>query len=132
MKTILFADDNRHIREFCKRDLEEEGYRVMLARDGLEVIRIFREQSPDLVILDICMPTGGGLETIERLRAIDSEIPVIFFTAFDEDCLKDWRGRLATGCVEKTENLAELKLAILRIFTSQQRKQPLRLGLPPK
>lgn len=104
----------------------------MLARDGLEVIRIFREQSPDLVILDICMPTGGGLETIERLRAIDSEIPVIFFTAFDEDCLKDWRGRLATGCVEKTENLAELKLAILRIFTSQQRKQPLRLGLPPK
>ena len=131
MKTILFADDNRHIREFCKRDLEEEGYRVMLARDGLEVIRIFREQSPDLVILDICMPTGGGLETIERLRAIDSEIPVIFFTAFDEDCLKDWRGRLATGCVEKTENLAELKLAILRIFTSQPRKQPLRLGLPP-
>jgi CheY-like chemotaxis protein len=131
MKTILFADDNKNIREFCKRELEEEGYRVILAGDGTEVIRIFREEPPDLVILDICMPSAGGLETIERLRAIAAEIPVIFFTAYDEDCLRDRRGQWAAACIEKSDNLAELKRAVLRSLAAPGQKEPLRLGLPP-
>jgi CheY-like chemotaxis protein len=131
MKTILFADDNRHVRQYCQGALEEEGYRVVLASDGAEAVRLFREALPDLVILDICMPSLNGLETIDRLRSMDSEVPVIFFTSFDEDCLKDRRGRYAVACIEKNEDLTELKAAVFRIFASQRRTGPLHLGLPP-
>ena len=101
MKTILLTDDSKNIREYCRVALEEDGYRVVLAADGLEALRVFREETPDLVILDICMPRLNGLETLERLKAIAPEVPVILFTAHDEDCLRDHRGDLATACVEK-------------------------------
>jgi two-component system, response regulator, stage 0 sporulation protein F len=132
MKTILLADDKKNIRQFCQRELEEEGYRVLLACDGTEVLRMFRQEYPDLVILDICMPSLNGLETIERIQAIDTEVPVIFFTAYDEDCLQDQRRRFAAACVEKSEDLGELKLAIRRILAERRRPEPLRLGLPPE
>jgi two-component system, response regulator, stage 0 sporulation protein F len=131
MQSILFTDDNKNIREFCKRELEEEGYRVVLARDGWDAVRLFPLESPDLVILDICMPGINGLETIERLRAMGAEIPVIFFTGFDEDCARDPRGRLAAACVEKSWDLTELKRTIARLLTASETKQSLRLGLPP-
>ena len=40
MKTILLADDKKNIREFCRQELEDEGYRVILARDGREAIQL--------------------------------------------------------------------------------------------
>ena len=131
MHSILFADDNKNIREFCRRELEEEGYRVAVARDGGDAIRLFPIVSPDVVILDICMPGINGLETIEQLQALGPEIPIIFFTGFDEDCTQDARGRLAAACVEKSGDLTELKRTIVRALTSREQKQPLRLGLPP-
>ena len=104
MKTLLFADDNKNIREFCRQELEDEGYRVVLARDGREAVRLVREEHPDLAILDICMPRAGGLEAVERIKTIDPAIPIIFFTANDEDCVTDSRSRFANACVEKSED----------------------------
>ena len=68
MKTILFADDNRNIREYCRASLEHDGYRVVVAADGQEAIRVFAEETPDLAILDISMPRATGLEVLERIR----------------------------------------------------------------
>jgi CheY-like chemotaxis protein len=131
MKTILFADDDRHVREYCKRELEEDGYRVLLSRDGSEAIGVFRREIPDLVVLDISMPRSNGLETAERLKQVEPHVPVIFFTHYDEDCLKDGRSRLATACVEKCEDLTALKQAIARALAGNQAGAPFRLGLPP-
>jgi CheY-like chemotaxis protein len=131
MKTILFADDDRHVREYCKRELEEDGYRVLLSRDGSEAIGVFRREIPDLVVLDISMPRSNGLETAERLKQVEPHVPVIFFTPYDEDCLKDGRSRLATACVEKCEDLTALKQAIARALAGNQAGAPFRLGLPP-
>jgi CheY-like chemotaxis protein len=131
MKTILFVDDNKHIREFCKREFEEDGYRVVTARDGIEAVEFVRHEIPDLIILDICMPSANGLETIEMIQAIDMEVPVVFFTAYDEDCMKDQRGRLAAACIEKSEDLTELKLAASRAIVCRSQRQSLKLGLPP-
>jgi two-component system response regulator (stage 0 sporulation protein F) len=134
MKTILFADDNRNIREYCRAALEDEGYRVVLARDGMDAVRTFRKETPDLAILDICMPGVNGLEAMERIKAIEPKVPVILFTAYDDDCVRDQRGSLAMGCVEKSEDLTELKRLVAVAFkpsVSESGTPSLRLGLPP-
>lgn len=131
MKTILFADDNPGAALLCKAELEYEGYRVLLAEDGEEAYRIVREEGTDVVILDISMPGVGGFEALGRIKAAYPAIPVILFTGFDEDCLKDERARLATACVEKRAgDLTELKRAIARALAAGAASDSLRLGLP--
>jgi DNA-binding response OmpR family regulator len=65
---ILVIDDERDVREFIRNALEDEGYRILLARDGEEGMEIFRDERPDLVITDIVMPRKGGIETIIEMR----------------------------------------------------------------
>jgi CheY-like chemotaxis protein len=131
MKTILFADDNKNIREYCRRELEYEGYRVLLAGDGTEVLAAMRDERPDLVILDVCMPRMNGLETLEAIRSICPGIPIVFFTSFDDECARDRRGCLATACVEKCADLTELKRVIVKAMHSQANRKTYRVGLPP-
>jgi CheY-like chemotaxis protein len=129
MKTILYAEDDVRLRGACQHELEDEGYRVLTAEDGNEAISVVRQQRPDLVILDICMPNIDGLEAAQRIKEIDGEIPIVFYTAFDEDCLRDPRSRNAIACVEKSAGLAELKHTIFAIFSNQPQY---RVGLPPE
>jgi CheY-like chemotaxis protein len=110
--SILLADDNKNIREFCKRELEDEGYQVRLAADGFEAIASFRGQSPDMVVLDIAMPILDGLQVLEQIRAIDPRMPVVLFSAYDGALSADPRSGLATACVQKRDDLSELKRAI--------------------
>jgi CheY-like chemotaxis protein len=130
MTTILFADDKKSIRQFCKQQLEEEdGYRVILARDGEEAIDLVQRELPDVVILDLCMVGMGGLDAVEPIKAIAPEIPVILFTASDEDCLRDRRSRLAMACVKKSEDLTELRRAIVRALALREENEASRPGL---
>ncbi len=134
MQTILLADDSKNIREYCRAALEDDGYRVVLAQDGVEALAVFCEKLPDLVILDIGMPRMNGLETLDRIMVVAPGAPVILFTAQDEGCLQDRRGRLACACLEKDEDLSELKLAIRRILATtpvERQMASWRLGLPP-
>ncbi|MCL4465037.1 MAG: response regulator transcription factor [Chloroflexi bacterium] len=80
---ILVVDDDEEIRASLRRGLALEGYVVMLAADGEEALRIVREHSPDLVVLDIVLPGLDGLEVCRRLRATDEALPVIMLTARD-------------------------------------------------
>ena len=132
MTTILVADNNRSIREYCRRELEDDGYRVLLARDGAEACCWVRVGRPDAAILDISMPSMNGLDTIEEIRDLDPEMPVIFFTAYDEVCMNDRRSRYATACVEKSGDLSELKRVIGAALTARRQCRPYRLGLPPQ
>lgn len=80
---VLVADDDPDILALVAFRLEKAGYDVVQAADGEEALRIAREQSPDLAILDVMMPRLTGDEVTRRIRADDAtrEMPVILLTA---------------------------------------------------
>jgi signal transduction histidine kinase/CheY-like chemotaxis protein len=83
---ILFADDEPGIRDLGRVVLEQAGYEVVLAKDGLEAISQF-EQHRDrlhLVILDLMMPNKTGLEAYLEISALDASVPVVFSSGFNE------------------------------------------------
>jgi CheY-like chemotaxis protein len=131
MNTILVADDCANIREFCKQELEEEGYRVLLARDGKEAVDMVQSGRPDLAVLDIWMPRINGLEAAERIAAIDSSIRVILFTNNDDLCLSDPRSAFAAACIEKSDDFTDLKRTVASLLTARNGNDFVRVGLPP-
>lgn len=80
---ILAADDSRTIRTLVRRTLTAAGFDVTLASDGLEAVEFARRDQPDLVILDIQMPTMDGYTACEQILALrDRSVdpPIIFLT----------------------------------------------------
>lgn len=79
---ILVIDDERGIREGCKRALTPVGYNVDVAETGATGLRKLREGSFDLVLLDLMMPGMSGMEALDRIHEIDQEIVVIIITGY--------------------------------------------------
>jgi len=84
LKTILVVDDEEHIRELATLYLEQEGYGVLSASDGEEVLEIARAKQPDLIVLDVMMPGLDGLDVCRELRK-ESDVPVLMLTARSEE-----------------------------------------------
>ena len=82
--TILVADDERHLRESLAELFSAQGYSVLQAADGAEVIDLLRERLPDAIFLDLKMPKLNGISTLRRLKESPElrRIPVIIVTAF--------------------------------------------------
>lgn len=81
-ETILAVDDEALTREFYGDVLAEHGFRVFAARSGAEGLDLPYRHPVEGVILDIMMPGISGLEVLERLRAMDPDLPVIMLTAY--------------------------------------------------
>ncbi len=81
--TILVVDDDADIVRFVEMNLRLEGYRVLVARDGVEALEMVAAEVPDLVLLDVMMPGFDGVEVTRRLRADSrtSTLPIIMLTA---------------------------------------------------
>ena len=84
MANILVCDDDKDIVEAISIYLEQEGYVIFKAYDGLEAINILRSQPVDLLIIDIMMPKLDGIQAMIRIRE-KSNVPVILLTAKGED-----------------------------------------------
>jgi len=87
-RKILVVDDERKIVELVRLYLEKDGYRVLVAYDGLEALELARQKRPDLILLDLLLPGMDGLDVCRILQA-ESEVPIIMLTArtTDEDKL---------------------------------------------
>lgn len=75
--TILIIDDDPQLGPFLRELLEGEGYRVLVAVDGIEGQRIFNGCKPDLVLTDLIMPGREGIELIMGLRQGNQALPII-------------------------------------------------------
>jgi two-component system, OmpR family, alkaline phosphatase synthesis response regulator PhoP len=79
-RRILVVDDDRNIVQLVRMYLEKDGYQVAVAYDGEEALALSRSYRPDLVVLDLMLPTVDGLEVCKRIRW-DSSVPIIMLTA---------------------------------------------------
>jgi two-component system alkaline phosphatase synthesis response regulator PhoP len=78
---ILIVDDEPHLRSGLRRILEKEGYKVTTASDGEAALKLGRQITPDVVLLDIMMPGMDGREVCRRIREIVPDVQVIYITA---------------------------------------------------
>jgi PAS domain S-box-containing protein len=86
-ETILIAEDHEGVREMARATLESLGYRILLARDGEEALEVFsaHRNSIGLILMDVIMPRRNGPETYEAIKAINSDVPVVFATGYSNE-----------------------------------------------
>jgi len=82
-KRILVVDDEKDFVKMLQIRLEANGYEVIAAFDGIQGVAFAKRKNPDLILLDVMMPAGGGYLVCERLKMSSNtwSIPVIFLTA---------------------------------------------------
>jgi len=81
MAKVLIVEDDESMAVALKDGLEYEGYRVTVARDGEDGLRLAKESRPDLLILDVMLPKMSGLDVCRELRKEDGLLPIIMLTA---------------------------------------------------
>jgi two-component system phosphate regulon response regulator PhoB len=119
---VLVVEDEEALAQLLKYNLEKEGYKVSLARDGEEAMIVADEVKPDLVLLDWMLPKAPGIEVCRRLRARQEtrNTPIVMLTARDEE--SDRIRGLDTGADDylakpfsMTELFARLRAVMRRI-----------------
>ena len=119
MKKVLIVDDHPVVRAAVRLVLELEGFKhIHEASSGGEAISLLHEHSFNLVILDLVMPGGDGLELLDRIRASDWSCLVLVFTSLDplffqERCMRAG----AMAYVAKTNVLSQLHKAVHAVMT---------------
>jgi len=118
---VLIVDDDASQRRLVEFWLQEEGYATTAVGDGLSAWRSFEEESPSLVISDIRMPGISGLDLLSRIRATNSDTPVLLITAFGT--VNDAVEAMKLGAADyvlKPLNGDELKVNVRRALERQQ------------
>lgn len=84
MQKILIVDDDPHIREVLRYALDKAGYEIREAGDGQQALKLYRSETPDLIVLDIKMPEMDGTEVCRIIRQQGST-PIVFLSSKDEE-----------------------------------------------
>lgn len=117
MNTILIVEDNELNRDMLSRRLQRRGYRVLLAVDGEDGLDVARANTPDLVLMDMSLPTVDGWEATRRMKSDDTlrHIPVIALTA--HAMANDRDKALAAGCDDYDTKPIELPRLLAKMET---------------
>ncbi|MBI5188718.1 MAG: response regulator [Nitrospirae bacterium] len=111
---ILVVDDDLHIQRLYEEELEEEGYEVVIASNGIEALEVFDREDPDLVTLDILLPDIDGIQLLRRMKEKRPKIPIIMSTAYDyRDDFAVWASE---AYIVKSADLDELKSTIKKLL----------------
>src|SRR5437016_14431658 len=81
---ILLVEDEERIAAFVSKGLQAEGYSCVRARDSGEALALARTEPIDLVVLDLVLPDGSGLDVLTALRGFKAGLPVLILTALDD------------------------------------------------
>jgi len=126
---ILIVEDEAGIVQFLKQGLQEEGYEISTALDGLLGFELFKKESFDLILLDWMLPKMNGLELCKAIRIKDKTIPIIFLTA--KDTIQETIEGLKAGAndyIKKPFSFDELLERIKIHFRNQEDVEILTLG----
>jgi len=111
---LLLVEDDERVRRFVLRGLEAEGYSVTAAQDGVEGLQRAREESFDVLILDVMLPGLSGREVCRQLRQAEVPTPILMLTALDHtedkvECLRGGADDYLTKPFDFEELLARLE-----------------------
>mgnify|MGYP001189005401 CR=1 FL=1 len=117
MPEILLVEDNPDTVEFLVRRLNDRGYEVRIARNGIEALHAIEEIVPAAVILDINLPLMNGDDVCRKMRQNPrtAQVPVIFVTAESEDRVRDLLDPERTICLEKAIKTKTLLEALSKL-----------------
>ena len=122
---LLIADDDPEILTMLSLRLGKKGYDVMEAVDGVQTLRLARERTPDVVILDVMMPRKNGWEVARELRSDPqlSDVGIVMLTAIGEK-VNEMTSPLygADEYLDKPFDFAELESRIKRVIETKQKK----------
>src|SRR5512138_3382475 len=120
---ILVVDDEDSIRTSLAGILEDEGFRVMFANDGVTALDVVRKELPDLVLLDIWMPRMDGLETLRKLKELHPRLLVVMMSGHGtiETAVKSTKMG-AYDFIEKPLSLDKLLVTICNALGMQRLK----------
>jgi len=107
-KRILLVDDEHGIQLLYRGEFEDDGYEIISAYNGKEALTKFKEEAPDLVILDINMPGMNGIEVLAQMKEMNPQLPVILCSAYPE-FKQDFGTWASEEYVVKSANIDELK-----------------------
>ena len=113
-EVILVVDDNEDIRIFVRKSLEEEGYQVVEAADGISALAAFKTHKPTLVVLDLAMGQPDGFEVCREIRKV-SAVPIIMLTNRSEEL--DEAMCLAAGADDYITKPVSSRILGLRVGT---------------
>ena len=121
-KRILLVEDEKHLADTIKLNLEIEDYHTILVYDGSSAISTFREQRFDLVILDIMIPNIDGIAVCENIRLHDKNLPIMFLSARSsaEDRVLGLK-KGADDYMTKPFNIEELMLRINNLIRRKEK-----------
>ena len=122
--TVLIVDDESVIREMCQKALRE--YRVFQAGSCRDALRMYKQETIDLVLTDVMMPGGSGLDLLRQIKEYDPNAAVIIMTGFSEKdvilgALKDG----ADDFISKPLNMLQLKTSVEKTLVRKTLKEEL-------
>ncbi len=118
---VLVVDDEPLVRRAARAMLERQGVEVLEASDGEQALEIYEENRARVraVLLDLAMPRMDGQETLRRLRASPSNVPVLLMSGYDEDNVTGGElGRGAAGFLQKPFRAADLARGLEQVLAS--------------
>jgi len=116
MRKILLAEDEEHIREAVKLNLELEGYQVSVSGNGKEAVQLAAKQNFDLIILDVMLPGTNGFEASKLIKQQNPQTPILFLTALSDSTNRIQGLKLADDYLPKPFNLEELILRVKNLL----------------
>lgn len=126
MKTnrILLVEDEENLREVIALNLESEGYAVVSVSNGVDALKVYKEEKFNLVILDIMIPKIDGYDVCESIRLNDTETPILFLSAKGsaEDRIEGLK-KGGDDYLSKPFNLEELILRVQKLIERSMRRE---------
>jgi DNA-binding NtrC family response regulator len=119
--SILIIDDDEAIRDSCSQALKKDGYRVKTSKDGIEGLRLFKQESFQVVLLDLKLPGADGMEVLSKIKEENPETPVIIITAYAtiESAVEAMK-RGAFNYLAKPFSLEELRVITKKALKSRE------------
>ncbi|MBN1812386.1 MAG: response regulator transcription factor [Anaerolineae bacterium] len=129
---ILVVDDEQSITDLLEYNLRQNGYRVVVARDGHEALWLARTEQPDLIVLDLMLPGPDGFDVCRELRRESgttlSSVPIIMLTARDEEV--DRVVGLELGADDYVTKPFSVRELMARVKAVLRRAGPTEVGAP--